>query len=386
MRHRPRVVVYRDHLLPLSETFVVNQTLGLESFDAFLVGSKPGPPPHIALPEERRRLINPGGPRGLLREILFKFFGLIPRDILDWCRSLRPVLVHAHFGPDGTLAMPLAERLGVPLIVSYHGSDATIKDEYVWGSYVGHRLYRLRRRRLARTARAFVAPSRFVKRMAVARQGIPERKIVVIPHGIDLEQFRPASDPEYGRILFVGRLVELKGLHYLIDAVSRIRESFPHVQLVVVGDGPDRAFYQNLAEQKLGGACTFVGAQPHLRVREEMQKAYVFSMPSISMANGEAESFGMVFLEAQACGVPVTAFAVGGIPEVVAHGETGFLAREGDVETLAGYLKTFLENPDLRNTMGRAGRVWVETRFDRRRQNEELENLYRQVCREGGSA
>ncbi|WP_448383395.1 glycosyltransferase [Desulfosoma sp.] len=383
---RPRVLVYRDHLLPLSETFVVNQTLGLESFEAFLVGSKPGPPPRIALPKDRLRLINPGGRRGLLREVLFKFFGVIPKDIWEWCRSLKPVLVHAHFGPDGTLAMPLAQRLGVPLIVSYHGSDATVKDEYAWGSYVGHRLYRLRRKKLGRAARAFVAPSRFVKDMAVARQGIPERKIVVIPHGIDVEHFRPGLEPEYGRILFVGRLVELKGLHHLIEAVSRIRPSFPQTRLVVVGDGPERAFYQSLAQRKLGRSCTFLGAQPHAVVREEMQKAYVFAMPSISMPNGEAESFGMVFLEAQACGVPVTAYAVGGIPEVVAHGQTGFLADEGDVAALSRYLKTFLENPDIRNAMGRAGRAWVETRFDRRRQNHALENLYRRVCEEGKSA
>jgi glycosyltransferase involved in cell wall biosynthesis len=117
-----------------------------------------------------------------------------------------------------------------------------------------------------------------------------------------------------------------------------------------------------------------------------MQKAYVFAMPSISMPNGEAESFGMVFLEAQACGVPVVAYAVGGIPEVVAHGQTGFLAKEGDVAALCRYLKIFLENPDIRNAMGRAGRAWVETRFDRRRQNQALENLYRKVLGEGGSA
>lgn len=383
---RPRVLVYRDHLLPLSETFVVNQTLGLESFEAFLVGSKTGPPPRIALPEDRLRLLNRGGRRGFLREVLFKFFGVIPKDIWDWCRSLKPVLVHAHFGPDGTLAMPLARRLGVPLIVSYHGSDATVKDEYAWGSVVGHRLYRLRRKKLGRTARAFVTPSRFVKDMAVARQGIPEGKIVVIPHGIDVEHFRPGPEPEYGRILFVGRLVELKGLHHLIEAVSRIRPSFPEARLVVVGDGPDRGFYQSLAQRKLGRSCTFLGAQPHPVVREQMQKAYVFAMPSIRMPNGEAESFGMVFLEAQACAVPVAAYAVGGIPEVVAHGKTGFLADEGDVTALSRFLKTFLENPDLRNAMGRAGRAWVESRFDRRRQNQELENLYRKVCGEGAWA
>lgn len=383
LTHRPRVLVYRDHLLPLSETFVVNQTFGLERFEAFLLGSKPAHPPRRELPRDRMRLLNVGGPEGLVREILFKFFGRIPRDILQWCRSLRPVLVHAHFGPDGTLAMPLAERLGLPLIVSYHGSDATVKDAYAWGSYIGHRLYRLRRQKLARTAQAFVTPSRFVKKMAVLRQGIPEEKIHVIPHGVDVQRFYPGPHPEEGRVLFVGRLVELKGLHHLIEAVSQIRASFPRIHLRVVGDGPERRVFEELARRKLGTACTFVGALPHQGVRDEMQKAFAFCMPSISMPNGEAESFGMVFLEAQACGVPVVAYAVGGIPEVVAHGETGFLARENDVEALARHLKALLENVDLRNAMGRAGRARVETHFNRRRQNEALENLYQRICRAG---
>lgn len=383
MTHRPRVLVYRDHLLPLSETFVVNQTLGLERFEAFFLGAKPGHAPRIELPRDRLRLLNAGGAQGLVREILFKFFGRIPRDILQWCRSLRPVLVHAHFGPDGTLAMPLAQRLGLPLIVSYHGSDATVKDAYAWGSYIGHRLYRLRRQKLARTAQAFVTPSRFVKKMAVLRQGMPEEKIHVIAHGIDMQRFYPGPHSKEGRILFVGRLVELKGLHHLIEAVSRIREPLPGVHLRVVGDGPERRAFEELARRKLGTACTFLGALPHQAVRDEMQKAFVFCMPSISMPNGEAESFGMVFLEAQACGVPVVAYAVGGIPEVVAHGETGFLAKEGDVEGLARYLKTLLESADLRNAMGRAGRAWVETYFDRRGQNEALEDLYQRICRAG---
>ncbi len=383
MKTHPRILAYRDHLLPLSETFVVNQTLGLENFEAYLLGSKPGHEPRMKLPPDRMRLINSGTPRGLLREILFKFFGMIPRDILDWCRSLRPLLVHAHFGPDGSLAMPLAERLKVPLIVSYHGSDATIKDEYTWGSHVGHRLYRLRRKRLARRAQAFVTPSRFVKAMAVLRQGIPEDKIEVIPHGIDLDRFRPGASPEPGRILFVGRLVELKGLHHLIEAAARIRDFFPQLHLRVVGDGPERPIFEALAQKKLGAACTFLGALPHDAVRDEMQKAYVFCMPSLSMPNGEAESFGMVFLEAQACGVPVVGYAVGGIPEVVLHEETGFLAQDRDISALTSYLKTLLENDDLRKAMGQAGRAWVEARFDRRFQNTVLENLYRRIGGEG---
>jgi glycosyltransferase involved in cell wall biosynthesis len=140
-----------------------------------------------------------------------------------------------------------------------------------------------------------------------------------------------------------------------------------------------RGRYEALARQILGDRCTFLGAQPQQVVREYMAKAYVFCMPSVTMPSGEAETLGMVFLEAMAMRVPPVSFRSGGIPEVILHGKTGFLAEERDVDGLAHYLTLLLESPDLRNQMGGAGRRWVEQEFNLETQNAKLELLYDEV-------
>ena len=105
-----------------------------------------------------------------------------------------------------------------------------------------------------------------------------------------------------------------------------------------------------------------------------MNRAKVFSTPSVKAKSGWTKAFGMVFAEAQAMCLPVANFNSGGIPEVVADGETGFLAPEGNVEALAHHLRLILEGPQLFIRMGEAGRRRVCARFDLRRQTERLEN------------
>jgi glycosyltransferase involved in cell wall biosynthesis len=378
---KPRILVFTNQPLPISETFVYNQTMRLGRYEACFLGSKSPRGPAIPLPEERVYLINSGGIAGWCREFGFKVFGHLPVDVLDWIRQIQPVLIHAHFGPYGAIALPLAERLDLPFIVSFHGTDATMKDGYVLrSSYMAHRLYLLRRRRLAQVASRVIVQSDFLRRIVIERHGFPEEKVVMIRHGVDLDLFQPhVAQREWGHILYVGRLVELKGLHYLLVALGKVKERFPTVRLTVIGDGPMRGRYEALARQILGDRCTFLGAQPQQVVREYMAKAYVFCMPSVTMPSGEAETLGMVFLEAMAMRVPPVSFRSGGIPEVILHGKTGFLAEERDVDGLAHYLTLLLESPDLRNQMGGAGRRWVEQEFNLETQNAKLELLYDEV-------
>ncbi len=381
---KSRVLIYRNLLLPISETFVYNQTMLLSRYEAFFLGSKRCQGHSITLPEERMYLVNQGGRRGWLREFRFKVGGWVPPDVLMWAKAIRPRLVHAHFGPDGVVAIPLARQLGVPLIVSFHGTDATMKVAYVWRhSYITHRLYWLKRKRLSRVASRIIVQSNFLRDRVITAHGMPEDKIVCIRHGVDLTQFTPRQDEaERGHVLYVGRLIELKGLNFLLAALVWLRASFPDLHLTVVGDGPMRARYETMARELLGMRVRFVGAQPQSVVHEYLRKAWVFCMPSVTMPSGEAESLGMVFLEAMAMKVPVVSFASGGIPEVILHGKTGFLARERDVDELAHYLKLLLESEELRRRMGEAGRKWVAQEFDLAKQNAKLEALYDEVIAE----
>lgn len=378
-----KILVYRNILLPVSETFIVNQTMRLPSLKAYFLGVKLARPPRIEVAKERTRLINDGGKRGFLREVLFKIFGWIPKDILFWAKQVKPLLMVSHFGVDGSVALPLVKELEVPYIVHLHGFDVTLEDDYVLkNSTPLHKMYIIRRRSLAITARAFIVPSHFLRTKAIQR-GFPEDKIHVVPHGVDFALFDiKNSDPKWGEILYVGRLVERKGLHFLIEALGLLRESYPAIRLTVIGDGPSRTFFENLAKGKLGERVQFLGAQPPQIIYEYLRKAYLFSMPSIVMPNGEAETFGVVFAEAHAMGVPVVSFASGGISEVVLHEKTGFLAPEGDVRALATSIELLLKDTYLRDQMGRAARAHCEESFDLRKNNEQLEKIYEKYIME----
>jgi glycosyltransferase involved in cell wall biosynthesis len=275
------------------------------------------------------------------------------------------------------MALPIAVKLRLPLVVSFLGTDVTLHDQYGRRLHWSHRLYLLRRKRLSDLLTAAIVPSEFL-REAIIAQGFPEHRIHIIAHGVDLTRFVPGERTaiEAGKVLYVGRLVERKGLHLLIDALEQARQALPTITLTVIGDGPMRSEFEARALAKLGEGFEFLGAQPQDIVHEHLRSAQVFAMPSITMPNGEVETFGLVYAEAQAMRVPVVAFASGGISEVVAHGETGFLAPEGDIRELAGYIQQLMVEPDLCGKMGDAGRRRVERLFDLDKQNAKLEALY----------
>ncbi|RMF56770.1 MAG: glycosyltransferase [Bacteroidetes bacterium] len=383
------IIVYRNQLLPISETFVYNQTFRLKRYSAFLLGAKWHLGPSIKLPLNRCQVINQGGVAGISREIQWKLYGRIPSDINEWMIGHRPVLIHAHFGSDGAVALPLAQALRIPFLISYHGTDATMKFSYAWyKSSIPHRLYTMRRGKLAQFASRLIVQSNYLAKIISEQHNMPSEKIYCIRHGIDVERFSlnraslNRAAVEHGHILYVGRLIERKGLGYLIKALSCIQDEYPQLKLTVIGDGEMRSDYEKMAFGMLKIPFEFIGAQPHEIVREYFEKAYLFCMPSITMPSGEAETLGMVFLEAMAMKVPPVSFRSGGIPEVILHGKTGFLAEEKNVGELAFYIKQLLDNPDLRHTMGESGRKHVELEFNLDKQNAKLEALYDEVIAE----
>ncbi len=379
MHSKPVVVLYRySRLLGYSETFIRTQGEGLQRFIPYYVGlNRYG---KLPLPVERTVVVNRGGVIGKAQEVLYKMGGVAP-GLYRQVQKLNPVLIHAHFGPDGIRALPLARKLQVPLLVTFWGFDATMKDEYARRSsnYL-NRGYLRRREVLKREARLFIAVSGFIKEKLL-EQGFPPDKIVVNYNAVDTETFRP--DPAMPRepvVLYVGRLVEKKGVEYLIQAMAQVQAEIPDAELVIIGGGPLRPKLEELA-MKLLNRYRFLGVQPLPEVRTWMNRALLLGSPSVTASTGDSEGMPTVVLEAQAMGLPVVGTAHSGISEAVSHGETGFLVAERDWEALAKCIVRLLKDKTLWQRFSQRGQERMRAVFSVHNQVRELENIYDRVIR-----
>jgi colanic acid/amylovoran biosynthesis glycosyltransferase len=379
-QEKPVIAIYAEPLLSPSMTFVRAQASALVRFRPVYVSPQRAVP-SLEIPPEQTVVLcdNPGAPWAWnrLKQVPFKVFGYAPLFFRK-VRACNPVLLHAHFGPAGLTALPLARQLKLPVVVTFHGYDATLTDKELAGSHYRIRAYVRNRHVLQREANLFLAVSQFVRNEMLAR-GFPDERIVVHYTGVDVEFFRP--QPQVRRepvVLFTGRLVEKKGCVHLIRAMAEVQTAMPTVKLVMIGDGELRNDLEQMARATLRD-CSFLGMQSADTVREWMSRATVFCGPSIRGKSGDAEGFGMVFAEAQSMELPVASFACGGITEAVAHGDTGLLAAEGDWQTLAHNLLLLLRNENLRKRMGAAGRQRILKLFDLSTQTRMLENLYTRV-------
>jgi glycosyltransferase involved in cell wall biosynthesis len=193
---------------------------------------------------------------------------------------------------------------------------------------------------------------------------LAEVPVEVIPYTAELPAPKPsrrARQPTAKTILFVGRLVERKGVAFLIDALSRLR--IP-AELVVIGEGAERVRLQDVARRRgVADRVTFRGKVSDAELRRAYQTADVFVLPATLDARGDTEGLGVVLLEAMNYGVPVIASNVGGIVDIVVHGQTGILVRPGDAAALATALDRVLGDPELARRYGAAGRERLRNDF-----------------------
>jgi len=367
------IAIFRQNLFRISEQFITQQVQQLRRYKPFYLGRmRFGDPPDGAA----SLALQDRGGRMALAGIGWQ---MITRSVKPYLRLLgerRPALIHAHFGIDGVYALPLARRLGIPLVTTFHGYDATLSTAALLSSPAWAN-YPLFRHQLAQQGDLFLCASSFIRDRVLA-MGFPEARTRVHYIGEDYRSIR-LRDPgeETPTILHVARLVELKGTKYLIRAFAELVRQRHDVQLVIIGDGPLRASLQALTKSLgLENNVRFLGAQPHDEVLAWMRKAAMLVLPSIRTATGRTEGLGMVLLEAAATGVPVIGSRIGGIPEIVIDGRTGCLVADRDPGTLVECITKMLEDPARRRRMGEAARTLVERQFDLRAQTEILEDLY----------
>ncbi len=360
---RPVVVIFRGPVFNASETFVRAQTLGLRRYQPLVVGfeDKGHIPPELA----GRVLIRPRA-----SEI----------------EKFKPVLIHAHFGTDGLRALPLPERLGVPLLTSLRGYDVSRSRAALLGSgRLSWMRYALFQRRLMQRGDLFLAVSDALRSQAVSH-GFPASRTFAHYNGVDLARFRPRAGGDAGSdsatILHVGRLVEKKGTETLLHAFAGVNAAHPKARLTIVGDGPLRAKLRRLAvDLGIGQAVDFLDALPPEEVAERMRQAAMLVAPSLTARDGDSEGLPNVVVEAMASGLPVVASDHGGIAEAVADGLSGFLIPEGAVELLSRHIGALLADPDLRARMGTAGRAIACEKFDIIQQMAHLEERYDALTR-----
>jgi len=268
-------------------------------------------------------------------------------------------------------------RRHLPLVVTAHGYDATVtareharRTEGLW--------YLMLKPFLMRYADGIICVSQWI-RQCLIEAGYPEEKLRVIRLGIDPAQLPRITSPSLRRgALFVGRLVEKKGVNFLLDAWARLPLRLREEPLTIIGDGPMMPL---LVEQaaKLGIQPHFLGPQPREQVFAAMARHRIFAMPSIRAANGDSEGLPIVLMEAQAMGMAIVAFDDGPMREAIRPGLSGLLARAPDPADYAIHLERLLSSADLCENFGRAGRILVNDRFHIRSNMAELEDYYDEI-------
>jgi glycosyltransferase involved in cell wall biosynthesis len=290
-------------------------------------------------------------------------------------------IIHSHFGSDGIYAMPLADKLKIPLVVTFHGCDVTCsKKTLIISGRPSAYQFLIHERQLKKKASAIIAVSDFIYHKLLDK-GYPAEKLHLHYIGVDIDKFTPSDTKPLDRyILCVGRHDPKKGIDTLLRAFALIERKHADVKLLLVGNGILSETLREIAGS-LGilNRVEFLGVQPHKEVVKLMQGAEVFALPSQKAESGDCEALGIVFNEASACGVPIVSTWHGGIPEAVVDGETGFLAKEKDCEALATHIDYLLSNREQARMMGRRGREYVCEKFDIRKQTAKLETIYDQV-------
>jgi len=190
------------------------------------------------------------------------------------------------------------------------------------------------------------------------------KKVFVTPFGVDMNKFKPIPGLKSDEDLTIGTVKALSdkyGIGDLIKAFAAIFSEKKNAKLLIVGDGPQRSEYEQLTKDLgIDHVTTFTGRVPNDKVPEYINKMDVFGVPSTE----DSESFGVAAVESMACGVPVVVSNVGGLPEVVIEGKTGFVVPKENPEELAKAMMALVEDEEKRKTMGLAGIEHVKENYN----------------------
>ncbi|KKT75299.1 MAG: Glycosyltransferase [Microgenomates group bacterium GW2011_GWA2_44_7] len=280
-------------------------------------------------------------------QIPFLFFFETMAAIQLVCQQEFDIL-HAHWVlPQGFVAAIIKRFYRLPFVLTAHGSDV-------------FKINRSLLRPVLSAADACTANSTATRNQiyAICR----ERQVQIIPMGVDIKKFKIKRKKRLipHEILFVGRLVESKGLIYLISAMPKVLAKFPQTKLIIIGAGPLQKKMRSLIEKlHLSQNVSMIGPKKHEVLPFYYSRATVFISPSVG-----SEGLGVTFLEAAACGTCLIGTGLGGITDIISNKKTGLLVKPADSEALAVAINKLLGNSKLRDYLSRNAYSHIKTHYD----------------------
>jgi glycosyltransferase involved in cell wall biosynthesis len=290
------------------------------------------------------------------------------RQVGGLIRSLAPDILHAHWATSYGL---LGAMSGYhPFVLSTWGSDLF---EFPQKSFWHKKMIKF----VVNRADHITATSRMLTE-ETHKYLKENRDILTVPFGVDIERFRPRDPvPRDGiTVGIVKKLEEKYGIEYLIRAFHLIQHQDPKLNLLIVGEGSLETRLKALCrELNMADRVEFTGFVEHEKVPEYLSRMDIFVVPSVL----SSETFGVAAVEAAACQLPVIASNIGGLPEVVAEGETGFLVPARDPGAIAKKLELLIADESLRRSMGQKGREFVKKYYVWQTNAARMEELYFQI-------
>jgi len=294
--------------------------------------------------------------------------------MIDVARFNKIDIIHVHYAiPHATSAVLAKMILGnkIKVITTLHGTDITLVGlEPSFTPVVRFSI---------ESSDGVTAVSRYLREVTISTYNI-SREIEVIPNFVDTELFKPVKNsslrkkiaPKGEKVLIhVSNFRKVKRVQDVVRVFEIVRDKV-HCKLVFVGDGPERGDVENLCRAlNLYDDVIFLGKQEALN--EILCSADIFILPS------QMESFGLSALEAMSCGLPVIATNVGGLPEVVLHGETGYLTEVGNIKRMASYVIELLEDENKYREFSEKARERAEKYFDKNLIVPKYEQFYQKI-------
>jgi colanic acid/amylovoran biosynthesis glycosyltransferase len=372
-----KVLFYHSHFFNNSETFIYQQAIN-PHIDVVLLAKKFSDSGNMNSNSFTKLQYKRSWWDGLASNLL-KLFSIdryyqskSVRILADLIASHKVEMIHAQFGFSAIRILPVAKKLNLPLVVSFHGIDAS----------------RMLRQRSYRNGLKDVF--NYASRIIVCDPGMAEvlpitpeqkNKLSWVPYGINLKLFssQPKKKNPILRILHVGRFVDKKGVPDLIRAFSAINSMYP-IQLDLVGTGPEEKLCRTIVhENKLTENVVFHKWKSHEEVKLLMQQCDVFVLNSRTAQNGDKEGLPVGMLEAMAMRLPVVSTYHAAIPLAVDQDVTGILVKERDTKALSKALASLIEKEQLQQTMGMAGRAKIESLFTMEQMHIKLLQVYQGI-------